>query len=403
MMTFDITNLRAQFPSLTSGIAHFDGPGGTQTPRQVGEAIASTLTGPLSNRGRAVLSERNADDAVIAFRQAFGDFLGIDPRGIVYGRSATQIVYDFSRNLAKGWGPGDEVIVSRLDHDSNIRPWIQAAEAVDAKVRWLEFDPETGEVDMASLNSMLGPQTRIVAITGASNLIGTKPAVRAVADASHAAGALTWVDGVHHAAHEFVDMTELGADFYVCSPYKFLGPHCGVLGAAPALLETIAPDKLLPATNVVPERFEFGTLPYEMMAGATAAVDFISAIAPGLAVARRDRLRSSYLAIHSHETRLRNRIETALAELGEWYEMHSRAADRTPTLLATVSGGRSAEASRFLASRDVQAPAGSFYAYEAFMHLGTGDTHGLRMGLAPYNNDDDVDRLIDGLRDFVGA
>ena len=263
--------MRAQFPSLTSGIAHFDGPGGTQTPRQVGEAIASTLTGPLSNRGRAVLSERNADDAVIAFRQAFGDFLGIDPRGIVYGRSATQIVYDFSRNLAKRWGPGDEVIVSRLDHDSNIRPWIQAAEAVDAKVRWLEFDPETGEVDMASLNSMLGPQTRIVAITGASNLIGTKPAVRAVADASHAAGALTWVDGVHHAAHEFVDMTELGADFYVCSPYKFLGPHCGVLGAAPALLETIAPDKLLPATNVVPERFEFGTLPYEMMAGATAA------------------------------------------------------------------------------------------------------------------------------------
>ena len=402
-MTFDISALRAQFPSLASGIAHFDGPGGTQTPRQVGEAIASTLTGPLSNRGRSVLSERNADDAVIAFRQGFGDFIGVDPRGVVYGRSATQIVYDFARNLAKGWGPGDEVIVSRLDHDSNIRPWIQAAEAVGATVRWLEFEPETGEVDMVSLDSMLGPQTRIVAITAASNLIGTKPAVRAIADLAHAVGALTWVDGVHHAAHEFVDMHALGADFYVCSPYKFLGPHCGVLGASPALLETIAPDKLLPATNVVPERFEFGTLPYEMMAGATAAVDFISGIAPGVATARRDRLRASYSAIHVHETRLRNRIETALAELGEWYEMHSRAADRTPTLLATVAGGRSAEASRFLASREVQAPAGSFYAYEAFLHLGTGDTHGLRMGLAPYNNDDDVDRLIDGLRSFVGA
>ncbi len=403
MMTFDVTTLRGQFPSLTSGIAHFDGPGGTQTPRQVGEAVASTLTGPLSNRGRSVLSERNADDAVAAFRQAFGDFLGTDPRGIVYGRSATQIVYDFSRNLAKGWGPGDEVIVSRLDHDSNIRPWIQAAEAVGATVRWLDFEPATGEVNMASLNAMVGPHTRIVAITAASNLIGTKPAVRAVADAAHAAGALVWVDGVHHAAHEFVDMAALGADFYVCSPYKFLGPHCGVLGAAPALLETVSPDKLLPATNLVPERFEFGTLPYETMAGATAAVDFISGIAPGLATARRDRLRASYSAIHVHEMGLRVRVEAALAELAEWYEMHSRAADRTPTLLATVSGGRSAEVSRFLASRDVQAPAGSFYAYEAFMHLGTGDTHGLRIGIAPYNNDDDVNRLIDGLRSFVGA
>ncbi|NCA15119.1 MAG: aminotransferase class V-fold PLP-dependent enzyme, partial [Proteobacteria bacterium] len=188
-----------------------------------------------------------------------------------------------------------------------------------------------------------------------------------------------------------------------CSPYKFLGPHCAVLGASPDLLESIVPDKLLPATNVVPERFEFGTLPYEMMAGATAAVEFIAGIAPGVATTRRDRLRASYGAIHAHETRLRTRIEAAIAELGEWYEMHSRAADRTPTLLATVAGGRSAEASRFLAARNVQAPAGSFYAYEAFLHLGTADTHGLRMGLAPYNDDSDVDRLIDGLRTFVGA
>jgi selenocysteine lyase/cysteine desulfurase len=163
------------------------------------------------------------------------------------------------------------------------------------------------------------------------------------------------------------------------------------------------PDKLLPATNVVPERFEFGTLPYEMMAGATAAVDFIAGIAPGGAATRRERLRASFGAIHSHETRLRKRIEAAVAELGEWYEMHSRAADRTPTLLATVAGGRAAEASRFLATRDVQAPAGSFYAYEAFLHLGAADTHGLRMGLAPYNDDTDVDRLIDALRTFVGA
>lgn len=402
-MSYDVAALRGHFPSLASGIAHFDGPGGTQTPRVVGEAIAATLTGPLSNRGRSVRSEANADDNVIAFRQAFSDFLGIDPRGVVYGRSATQIAYDFARHLAKGWGPGDEVVVSRLDHDSNIRPWMQAAEAVGATARWLEFDPATGEVDMAALDALLGPRTRVVAITGASNLLGTKPDVRAITDRAHAAGALAWVDGVHHAAHEFVDMAALGADFYVCSPYKFLGPHCAVLGASPDLLETVLPDKLLPATNVVPERFEFGTLPYEIMAGATAAVDFIAEIAPGRAETRRDRLRASYGAIHAHETRLRRRIEGALAELGEWYEVHSRAADRTPTLLATVSGARSAEAARFLAARDVLAPAGSFYAYEAFLYLGTADTHGLRMGLAPYNDDGDVDRLIDGLRAFVGA
>jgi cysteine desulfurase family protein (TIGR01976 family) len=402
-MAYDVAALRLHFPSLASGIAHFDGPGGTQTPREVGEAIAATITGPLSNRGRAVISERNADDAVIAFRRAFGDFLGVDPRGVVYGRSATQIVYDFARSLAKRWGPGDEVIVSRLDHDSNIRPWIQVANAVGASARWLDFDPQTGEVDMAALDAMLGSQTRVIAITGASNLIGTKPAVRAISDWAHAVGALVWVDGVHHAAHEFVDVNALGADFYVCSPYKFLGPHCAVLAASPELLETVVPDKLLPATNDVPERFEFGTLPYEMMAGATAAVDFIAAIAPGGAPTRREQLRASYAAIHRHETRLRERIEGGIAELGEWYEMHSRAGDRTPTLLATVAGGRSSRASHFLATQDVQAPAGSFYAYEAFLHLGTADTHGLRMGLAPYNDDTDVDRLIAGLRAFVGA
>lgn len=402
-MAYDVAAVRAEFPSLQSGIAHFDGPGGTQTPRVVGEAIASTLTGPLSNRGRAILPEVNADDAVVAFRQAFGDFLGIDPRGVVYGRSATQIVYDFSRHLAKRWGPGDEVVVTRLDHDSNIRPWTQAAEAVGATCKWLEFDPATGEFDLGAFKALVGPRTRLVAVTGASNLIGTKPDVRAMTDHAHAVGALAWVDGVHHAAHEFVDVAVLGADFYVCSPYKFLGPHCAVLGAAPALLETVVPDKLRPATNDVPERFEFGTLPYEVMAGATAAVDFLAGIAPGGATTRRERLRASYAAIHDHESRLRRRIEGALAELGEWYEVHSRAADRTPTLLATVAGGRAAEASRFLAARGVHAPAGSFYAYEAFLHLGSADTHGLRMGLAPYNDDADVDRLIDGLRAFVGA
>ena len=357
-MTYDVTELRCHFPSLESGTAHFDSPAGTQTPRQVGEAIAATLTGPLSNRGTGSPSESNADATVRAVRAADAAQLGAAPGGLVYGRRATQLVYDFARALAKDWQPGDEVVVSRLDHDANVRPWVQVAEQRGVTVRWLDFDPATSELEAASF----GPRTRLVAVTGASNLLGTKPPVRRIADAAHAVGALVFVDGVHLAAHGFVDVDELGADFFVCSPYKFLGPHCGVLAADPALLGTVRNDKLEPSTDAVPERFELGTLPYEIMAGATAAVDFLAGIAPGDATTRRARLRASLHAVDEHELRLRARIEDGL---GEGVVLHSRAADRTPTLLLTFPGHRTKDAYHFLAARGVLAPAGSFYAYRA--------------------------------------
>src|SRR3954463_2229555 len=181
-MSFDVAALRARFPSLASGIAHFDGPGGTQTPAVVGEAIASTLTGPLSNRGTSSVSERNAEAAIQAFRVAYGDLLSVPPEGIVYGRSATQITYDFSRHLSKDWGVGDEVVVSQLDHDANVRPWVQAAERAGATVRWMELDPATSELDAASIEAAITDRTRLVAVTAASNLLGTQPPVRAIAD-----------------------------------------------------------------------------------------------------------------------------------------------------------------------------------------------------------------------------
>jgi cysteine desulfurase family protein (TIGR01976 family) len=400
-MTFDVESLRAQFPSLASGIAHFDGPGGTQAPRQVGEAVATVLTGPLSNRGQGSLSERNADSAVLEFRAAMADFLGADPRGIVYGRSATQLCYDFSRHLAKTWGEGGNVVVTRLDHDSNIRPWVQAAEKAGQEVRWIGFDPTSSELDMDALATTIDDDTRIVAVTGASNLIGTMPDIPAIAALAHAHGALVYMDAVHYAAHELVDIAALGADFVMCSPYKFLGPHCAVLAAAPSLLETLHPDKLLPSTDMVPERFEFGTLPYELMAGTVAAIDFLAAIAPGSATSRRAQLEASYAALHEHESRLRKRMEEGFASFGDAAVAHSRATRRTPTMLMTFPGRRSLDANAFLLERDVLAPAGSFYAYEAFQNLGVPDTHGLRMGLAPYNNDEDVDRLLTGLHDFL--
>jgi cysteine desulfurase family protein (TIGR01976 family) len=398
-VTFDVTALRAQFPSLDSGLAFFDGPGGTQTPRPVADAIVATMTGPLSNRGAVSVSELNAERAVAEFRAAYADLLGVPAGGIVHGRSATQLTYDFSRHLAKTWQPGDEVVVSRLDHDSNVRPWIQAAERAGAAVRWIDFDTTSGELDPESCRRALSSRTRLVAVTAASNVLGTVPHLRLLADLAHQAGALVFVDGVHYAAHRLVDVPALGADLFVCSPYKFLGPHCGVLAASPELLETIRPDKLRPSTDAVPERFEFGTLPYETLAGATAAVDFLAAVDPGAAGSRRERLARAFAALHGHETVLRERAEAGLRELGDAVTLYSRASDRTPTLLMNFAGRDARAAQRFLADRDVLAPAGSFYAYEPFAALKLDVA--LRVGLAPYNTVEEIDRLLAGLTGFL--
>ncbi|MEW2566231.1 cysteine desulfurase-like protein [Streptomyces sp. NPDC047070] len=399
-MTYDITALRAEFPALSAGIAHFDGPGGTQVPQPVIRAIADAMGQPLSIRGRMTPGERNAEAIVTRTRQALADLLGARPTGIVFGRSATQLTYEFSRTLAKAWSPGDEVVVTRLDHDANIRPWVQAAEQAGATVRWADFDPATGELTADDIRAVLSPRTRLVAVTAASNLIGTRPPIAEICRLAHEVGALAYVDGVHHAAHGLVDLDELGADFFVCSPYKFFGPHHGVLAARPELLETLSPDKLLPSTAVVPERFELGTLPYEFLAGTEAAVDFLAGLDTGATGTRRQRLASAFTALEAHEQTLRTQLDKGLAAL-PGVQVHSRAADRTPTVLLTFESRPAAEAYSFLAERDVHAPAGSFYAIEASRRLGLGDTGGLRIGLAPYNSAEDIERLLTGLAEFL--
>ncbi|HET6391430.1 MAG TPA: cysteine desulfurase-like protein [Blastococcus sp.] len=400
-MSYDVAAVRAQFPALRAGTAHFDGPGGTQVPEPVARAVAATLTSPIANRGRTTAAERNADDVVTAARQALADLLGADPRGVVFGRSATQLTFDVARVLAAGWGPGDEVVVSRLDHDANVRPWVIAAEAAGATVRWAAFDPATGELTADDVAEVLTGRTRLVAVTGASNLIGTRPPVAAIAERVHAAGALLAVDGVHLTAHAPVDVRALGADLYTCSPYKFLGPHCGALAADPALLASLRPAKLLPSSEEVPERFELGTLPYELMAGTTAAVEFLAGLAPAGGT-RRERLVAAMTALEEYEDGLRVHLEAELVAL-PGVRLWSRAAHRTPTLLLTFDGRDPAEAYRFLAERGVNAPAGSFYAIEASRWLGLGDTGGLRVGLAPYTDADDVERLLTGLREWLAV
>ncbi|WP_109472222.1 cysteine desulfurase-like protein [Ornithinimicrobium cavernae] len=396
-MTYDVAAVRAQFPALAEGAAHFDGPGGTQTPEPVARAVADTLLAAVANRGTVTAAERRAEEIVGAARRAMGDLLAVEPRGVVFGRSATELTFHVSRTLAAGWEPGDEVVVSRLDHDCNVRPWLYAAEQAGATVRWVDFDPATGELTTKHLSAALSGRTVLVALTAASNLIGTRPDLPAIAELVHGVGAQLWVDGVHATAHALPDLEASGADFWVCSPYKFLGPHCGVLAARPETLEPLRPAKLLPSTDAVPERFELGTLPYELLAGTTAAVDFLADLVPGQTGTRRERLATSYAALEGHEEHLLSRLEPALREL-PGVRLHSNAARRTPTLLLTIEGVDPQTVRQHLADRGVNAPAGHFYAWETSHHLGLGADGGVRVGLAPYTDEADVDRLLEGLR-----
>ncbi len=400
-MSYDVNKVRASFPSLNTGLAFFCGPGGSQVPDVVGQTISDAITKPISNRNVNTESEKNAEEIVLSFRAAVADLIDVDPRGVVYGRSWTQLTYDFSRTLAKNWGPGDEVVVTTLDHDSNVRPWVQAAEAVGATVRWAQLDPETTELSVEAVESVLSSKTKLVAVTGAGNTIGTRPDLKAIGAAVHKVGALFYVDAVHLTPHAPISAKEIGADFIGFSFYKMFGPHCAALAAAPALLETLQNDKLLPATNVVPERFEFGTLPYELMAGSVAAIDYIANLAPGSATSRRDKIVNSMRALETYEDELLEYMESSLKAL-PGITLYGHAKKRTPTLYFSFKGFESAEIYKAMAEKSVTLPASNFYALETSRKLGLGDAGALRAGLAPYSTRDDVDRLVAGLKEIIG-
>ena len=399
-MNYDVQQIRQYFPSLNTGISFFDGPGGSQVPDVVGQAMNEAITMAISNRGTVTESEQNAERHVAEFRVAVSDLIGCDPKGVVYGRSWTQLTYDFSRNLSKTWKPGDEIIVSRLDHDSNIRPWIQAAESVGAVIKWAEFDRATGDLPTSAIERLLSNKTRLVAVTGASNTLGTRPNLIKIGEAVHSSTALLYVDGVHLTPHAPIDMKEIGADFYGFSAYKLMGPHCAALAAEPSLLETIPNDKLLPSTTAVPERFEFGTLPYEMMAGVTAAINFIADLVPSTAPTRRERILTSMKALEEYESELFEYMEDSLFQI-PGLKSFGHAKLRTPTLYFEIAGIKSAEIYRYLAIRKVNAPASNFYALETSRALGLGDSGAVRVGLAPYSTNEDVDRLIRALRELL--
>ena len=397
-MAYDVERLRARIPALVGGVAYFDGPGGTQTPDLVADAIASAMVSGLSNRGRTTQAERNADDVTVAARMAGADLVNAAPDGVVFGRSMTELTFQVARTLAMEWTPGDEVVVTRLDHDGNIRPWVTYAERSGATVHWVDFDPLTGTLDIDDVVSLVNDNTRLVAVSGASNLLGTRPDIAAIGAYIAGTEALLYVDGVHLTPHTPIDIVDIGADFYVCSAYKFLGPHIGMLAASPALLETMHPDKLRPSTDQVPDRFELGTLPYELLAGVTAAVDVLADLVPGDegTMSRRERLVRSMMTLEEYEDGLQQRLQSGLD--GIWgVHRFGHAPRRTPTELFTVDGVPAAEVYRQLAELGINAPAGSFYALEASEHLGLGAGGAVRAGLAPYTTAEEIDRLLEAV------
>jgi cysteine desulfurase family protein (TIGR01976 family) len=402
-VTYDVERVRRSFPALDGGAAHFDGPGGSQVAEPVAAAVAATLRAAVANRGSVTRAEQRAESVVVEARAAMADLLGCAPSGVVFGRSMTALTFDLSRALARTWQAGDEVVVTRLDHDANIRPWVLAAERAGVVVRWAEFDRSSGELAVDEVTSLLSERTRLVAVTAASNLFGTVPDVRAIADAAHGVGALVYVDGVHRTPHTVVDVAALGTDFFACSPYKFCGPHLGVVAADPALLETLHPDKLLPSLDVVPERFELGTLPYELLAGTTAAVEFLASLDDEARSAdRRARVVASMTALEEHEAKLVALVDEGLRSI-DGVKVLGSPARRTPTVLFTVDGMTPRSVHAALAGRGVNAPAGSFYAIEASRWAGLGDDGAVRAGLAPYTNEDDVGRLLAAVAEVAAA
>jgi cysteine desulfurase family protein (TIGR01976 family) len=397
-----IEEIRSDFPGLLEGEVRLDGAAGTLVPTAVIEAVADALRLSMANLHGEFAASEHSTGTIAAARRAIADLLGGDPDGVVLGPNMTTLTFHLAATLSADWKPGDEVVVTSLDHDANVRPWVLAAERAGATVRWAEFDTETGELAAEAFDGLIGDRTRLVAVTAASNAIGTKPDVRAISDRAHAAGALTYVDGVHATSHGPIDLAALGADFYVCSTYKLFGPHAGALIADPARLDQLTPEKLAPAPNEVPERFERGTPALELLAGVTAAVDWIAALSDTQGT-RRERVVGALTAVERHLAAL---LDHALAGLAAIPGVRTLGAARrrTSTISFVVDGHHPSEIAKRLASQRIAVWAGDNYAYELMRRFGLGDSGGaIRASIVLYNDRGDVDRLLEAVAEIARA
>jgi cysteine desulfurase family protein (TIGR01976 family) len=400
-VTFDISRVRAAYPALGDGYAYLDGAAGTQVPETVIEAIAQTYRSGIGNAGGAFPASGRADTIVHECRRALADLTGASPEGVILGPNMTTLTYRLADTLSRPWGPGDEVVVSRLDHDANVRPWVQVATRQGATVRWAEVDISTAELPAAQFAELLSERTRLVAVTAASNIVGTRPDVTAIAAAAHAVGALCYVDGVHATPHVPVDVRSLGADFYATSSYKWSGPHIGTVVADPALLETLRPDRLAPAPAGVPGKFERGTAAFADLAGVAAAVEHLAGLDASATGSRRDRVLASMAAVERYEGELFTRLLDGLAAMGH-VTLYGKAARRTPTAFFTVAGYTPRKVAEHLAARAVNVWNGDNYAWELAGAFGLRESGGaVRAGLVHYNDEAEVDRLLAAVGDLA--
>lgn len=398
----DPAAVRTCYPALSDGWAYLDGAAGTQVPQAVIDAVSAAWAGGIANHGGAFAASVRSDAYTAGARSAVADLVGAaSADGVVLGPNMTSLTYRLAAALAATWQPGDEVVLTRLDHDANVRPWVQAAERVGGVVRWV--DPVLPSLDLpaSSFDPVLSERTRLVALTAASNVVGTRPDVREVADAAHAHGALVFVDGVHATPHGPVDVAALGADVYATSAYKWSGPHLGALVADPRLWESLHPDKLASSPPEVPWRFETGTHPFAQHAGLVAAVDHLAALVPGGEGSRRERLLRSMAAVEAYETELFGVLLEGLAGLNH-VETIGSPARRTATAYFTVRGRTPQEVAEHCARARVNVWAGHMYAWELTGLLGIRDAgSAVRAGLVHYNDASDAARLLealDGLR-----
>ncbi len=382
-----MNDFRHRFPAITEGEhaawARFDGPAGTQVVDSAIEATAAWQRSGNNANSHGVFAAAEACDALTdRVQRTMGELLHADPDGFMFGPSTTSNVFSITRAIGRDLGPGDEIVCTKLDHDSNVSPWLLVAEDTGATVRFADFDAETGRLPVENVTDLLGERTRWVAVTGASNAIGTMPDVTAITAAAHAAGAKVMVDGVHLTPHAPVDVSAIGCDVYSTSSYKWYGPHAGITWIAPGLIDSLHAYKVRPAPETGPGRFELGTSAYESLAAIDAAARFL--IDTGL-----DRIREHEAAVFS---RL---LDGLLAdERVTVYGPHDLA-DRAPTLAFNVSGHTAESVAQALAERRIAVWDGHYYALEAMDTLGIDGA--VRAGIAVYLTPADVDRLLDAV------
>ncbi|MBS1251738.1 MAG: Cysteine desulfurase SufS [Anaerolineales bacterium] len=419
MPDFDVDTIRDQFPALSQTIGgqpavFLDNPGGTQVPQAVIDTMTGYLTHHNANRGGAFATSRRSDDILEAARAAAADLVNAAvPAEIVFGPNMTTLTFSLSRALAREIKPGDEIIVTRLDHDANIAPWLFAAEDRGATVRWADFDVEDCTLEMASLRELINERTKIVAVGYASNATGTINDVAAITRWAHEAGALVFVDAVQYAPHGSIDVQALDCDFLACSAYKFFGPHIGVLYGRHELLELLQAYKVRPASDDPPGKFETGTQNHEGIAGALAAIDYLAYLGekygaaygdgfPGLS-GRRLHLRAGFAAIEAYEHTLTAALLNELTTL-PGVRVHGitdldRLGERVPTISFTWEGRHPREIAAALGEQSIFVWDGNYYALAVTERLGVEDQGGMvRIGAAHYNTVEEITRLGEALR-----